>query len=120
MNEPSQAVTPREFALLLLAGEAGPRQRARDQQADRAGLSLKRRILEELLAIDPAPEELEAALCDIVERFGPPYGVTRAVAIGLLDEWRMMQSAPQWAAHLLDAAVQSREQEPRRGRKLPG
>jgi hypothetical protein len=51
-----------------------PRQRARDQQADLAGLQLKRRILDRLAALDPEPADLEGALIRIVEEFGEPTG----------------------------------------------
>src|SRR4051794_40342890 len=51
---------PRDLALLLLASpDLRPRQRARDQQADRAGLNLLRRVLEEVAARDPEPAELD-------------------------------------------------------------
>src|SRR5262249_53852550 len=68
---------PRDFALLLLAsGDLAPRQRARDQQADRAGLELKRQVLDSLAARDPEADDLEAALLAIVEDLGPPTGPT--------------------------------------------
>jgi hypothetical protein len=120
MSELSSELRPREFALLLLAGEAPPRARARDQQADRAGLSLKRHILETLLADDPEPEMMESSLMALVDSSTPPQGAARAVAVSILHEWKMMLDSPQWAAHLLDAAVQPTQQEPRRGRQLPG
>ncbi len=97
---------PRDFALLLLAsGDTLPRQRARDQQADRAGLELKRRVLEELTALDPEPEEMEPALVEIVESLGPPPGPTRGVALLLLEEWRAARSQPGYVEHLLGEAV---------------
>jgi len=44
MTDPDDSPRPRDLALLMLAsGELAPRQRARDQQADRAGGDLKRR-----------------------------------------------------------------------------
>ena len=62
-------IRPRDLALLLLAsGDLLPRRRARDQQADRAGLDLKRRLLEGVAAFDPgsgstaAPPPMNAAL----------------------------------------------------------
>ena len=45
---------PGDLALFLLAsGETMPRKRARDQQADIAGLELKRQVLDMLISIDP-------------------------------------------------------------------
>jgi hypothetical protein len=102
-NEP---LAPRDFALLLLAsGELAPRQRARDQQADRAGLELKRRLLTELVARDPADADLEATLLAIVDAFGPPTGPTRAVARALLEEWQSARASPALVAHLLGEAA---------------
>src|SRR5216683_8200193 len=76
-----EPIRPRDLALLLLAsGDLRPRQRARDQQADRTGMEIKRRILEEIAALDPEPEELEAVLVRMIDDFGPPTGPTRAVA----------------------------------------
>jgi hypothetical protein len=97
---------PRDFALLLLSsGDVLPRQRARDQQADRAGLNLKRRVLGALVGLDPEPEDLEAALLGIIEELGPPTGPTRAVALALLEEWQAACATPAWTAHLLAEAV---------------
>jgi len=112
---------PRDFALLLLAsGGAAPRQRARDQQADRAGLELRRRLLTALVDLDPEAEGLEEALLAIVEEQAPPHGPARAVAVGLLEEWRAAAAAPAWVAHLLSEAVREPEEgRGRRGRQLP-
>ena len=114
-------IRPREFALLLLgSGDALPRSRARDQQADAAGLELKRRVLSELVARDPDPNDLEAALVDVVDELGPPTGPTRAVALGILEEWRFAATSPGWVPHLLDEAVRPREKKGgRRGGNLP-
>jgi hypothetical protein len=112
---------PRDFAVLLLAsGNVTPRPRARDQQADRTGLDLKRRVLNALVALDPEPEDLEAALLTIVEELGPPSGPTRALALALVEEWRAASATPEWLAHLLGEAVQGLEAEGKRhGRQLP-
>jgi hypothetical protein len=113
---------PRDLALLLLAsGDLLPRKRARDQQADRAGLDLKRCVLEGVAARDPEPADLEPVLLEIVEEMGPPTGPTRAIALGVLEEWRTAVATPEWVAHLLAEALASGEQEGhRRGRQLPG
>jgi hypothetical protein len=101
-------VRPRDFAVLLLSsGDEAPRPRARDQQADRAGLILKRRVLDALVALDPEPQDLEAALLAIVEDFGQPTGPTRAIALSLFDEWRVACATPEWLAHLLGEALRS-------------
>jgi hypothetical protein len=105
--EPVQpSLRPRDFAVLLLSsGDVAPRQRARDQQADRAGLELKRRVLNALAALDPEPKDLETALLAIIEDLGPPTGPTRAIARNLLEEWQAASATPAWVAHLLGEAV---------------
>jgi hypothetical protein len=113
---------PRDFAVLLLSsGDLTPRKRARDQQADRAGLDLKRRVLEAVATLDPEPQDLEAALLSIVEDIGPPTGPTRAVARMVIEEWQAIGMAPAGLAHLLDEALRGpREKARRHGRQLPG
>jgi hypothetical protein len=97
---------PRDLALLLLAsGDMLPRQRARDQQADRAGLALKRQILERIVAIDPEPGALEETLVQIIRELSPPSGPARALAVQFREEWLAACAAPDWMAHLLGEAV---------------
>jgi hypothetical protein len=116
----AEPLRPRDLALLLLAsGDLRARQRARDQQADTAGLHLKRRLLDRLAALDPEPADLEAVLARIIEEFGPPTGPTRAVAIGFRDDWQAACAAPEWVAQLLGESVHEAEtnvEGPRRGR----
>ena len=98
---------PRDLALLLLASrDLRPRQRARDQQADTAGLELKRRVLDELAAIDPDPDDLESALLQITAGLDVPSGPARAIAGLVRDEWQMACASPEWVEQLLDEAVQ--------------
>jgi hypothetical protein len=111
------ALRPKDLALLLLAsGDLLPRQRARDQQSDIAGNALKARLLNELVGLDPEPEQLEAALEQIVVDFGPPPGPTRAVAVGVLEEWRVACESPEFMEWLLAQAVQE-GLEPGEGRR---
>jgi hypothetical protein len=106
MNE----IRPRDLALLLLAsGELLPRKRARDQQADRAGLDLKRRLLEQVAATDPEPEALEETLAGLTDALGPPSGPVRALALQFREEWQMACATPGWLGHLLDEAVHAQE-----------
>jgi hypothetical protein len=121
MSAASEPLRPRDFALLMLAAsDRAPRERARDQQADRAGLALKRLVLQHLVARDPEADELEGTLLAIVEELGPPTGPTRAVAIGLWEEWQTAVVTPELVAHLVAEAVQGPEEGRRRGRQLPG
>ncbi len=114
----SQILRPRDLALLFLAsGDLRPRQRARDQQADIAGLEIKRRILQKLVDVDPEPEELEAVLVKLVDEFGPPFGPTRAVAGIVRDEWQTACTAPEWVAQLLSEAIDhSEDRRPNHGK----
>jgi hypothetical protein len=106
MSEAVKPLRPGDFARLLLAsGELAPRKRARDQQADLAGLALKRRVLEALAGYDPEPDDLEAALLAIVNDLGPPTGPTRSIALSLFEEWRIATETPGWVAQLLDEAL---------------
>ena len=108
---------PRDLALLVLAsGDLLPRQRARDQQADQAGLALKRRVLDELAALDPEPEQLEATLLRIVEEIGPPTGPTRAIALDIREEWQAACASPEFVTHLLGEAALQNQEGRRRGR----
>lgn len=97
---------PADMALFLLAsGDLLPRKRARDQQADLAGLELKRRVLDMLVAYDPEPEELEVCLAQIVEAIGPPSGPTRAICAGIRDEWEQTAASPGMLNWLLNEAL---------------
>jgi hypothetical protein len=117
---PDEILRPRDLALLLLAsGDLRPRQRARDQQADQAGLELKRRLLEHVTALDPEPVELATALVQIIETMGPPHGPTRALAISFREEWQAAAASPEWVAHLLERATEASAEGPHRGRWLP-
>jgi hypothetical protein len=112
-----EAPRPRDLALLLLAsGDLLPRQRARDQQADVAGLELKRRLLDRLAAIDPEPAMLEPTLLAIINEFGEPTGPTRALALALVEEWQAACSTPEWMAHLLEQALNESAIAPKRER----
>lgn len=113
-------IRPADFALFLLAsGDLMPRKRARDQQADLAGLDLKRHMLDMLVSHDPDPADLEAALMRIVGELGPPHGPSRAVAASVRDEWQDAAATPEFVAWLIEQAVdQDRlEREGRRGKK---
>lgn len=126
-REPSSSaepLRPRDLALLLLAsGDLLPRQRARDQQADLAGLALKRRLLDRLAALDPEPADVEAALARIIDEIGPPTGPTRALAALVYEEWQTACATPAWVAHLLQEAVrvssEAKEDQRRGGRIHP-
>jgi len=106
IRNPHSVLRPRDLALLLLAsGDLLPRKRARDQQADRTGMEIKRRILEQVAALDPEPDELDALLLRLIDEWGPPTGPTRAVAGIVRDEWQTACTTPEWVSQLLTDAV---------------
>ena len=108
---------PRDYALLLLASDdLRPRQRARDQAPDLAGLALERRILNELAADDPEPDQLDAALMNIVEEIGPPTGPTRSIAVHVRNDFLAAAQSPELVGHLLEQATSDRRKEDRSGR----
>jgi hypothetical protein len=105
-GEEAESLRPRDLAMLLLAsGDLLPRMRARDQQADRAGMKLKRQVLERIAALDPEGTELEAALMRIVEELSPPDGPVRAMAVLFHEEWQAACATPEWTTHLLAEAL---------------
>ena len=116
-SQPEAPLRPADLAHLLLAGgDLLPRQRARDQQADLAGMELKRRVLHLLLALDPEPEDLDAALDRIIAEIGPPFGPTRGICLNVRYDWEAACSSPQFIAWLIDEAVREGEGQ-RRGKK---
>ena len=115
MNPPDGPRRPRDLALLLLAaGDDPPRTRARDQQADRVGACLRRRVLDRLAALDPEPEGLEAALAQVVAELGEPSGPARALGAMLLQDWQAAHLAPESWGWLIAAAVEAGEGRRRR------
>jgi hypothetical protein len=116
-DEGREGYRPRDLALLLLAiGGGPPRQRARDQQADLAGLALHRRVLDRLAALDPDPGDCEAALARIVAEFGEPTGPTRGVCLRVKQEWEECRDTPSAWSWLLGEALENHDGSPRRRR----
>ena len=114
-------ITPADFALFLLAsGDMQPRQRARDQQADLAGLALKRRVLDLIVSYAPPADALEATLLRIVQEIGPPQGPTRALCASIRDEFADAASTPGFMEWLIEEAVRENagKREKRRGKTL--
>jgi hypothetical protein len=119
MSEIPRDMRPSDLALFLLAsGENLPRQRARDQQADIAGLELKRKALNLLIAADPEPHELETALMQIVAELGQPTGPARAICMTIREEWEAAALVPEFAEWLIEQAVrESTNPQERKGKR---
>jgi hypothetical protein len=79
----------------LRASEGRRRARKRDQTPDAIGLELKRSLLERALTEDPPAEAFEAWLMQHVE--------TPAASM-VLEEWRLAQAVPAFAAWLARGA----------------
>jgi hypothetical protein len=114
---PEQPLRPGDFArVLLAAGGEPPRARARDQQADMIGESIRRRVLNRLVVMDPEPEALESALLTVVEELGEPSGSTRAVCTAIAQEWEMARLSPEFWPFLIGQAMHADER-PSRARR---
>ena len=108
---------PADFANLMLAGPGlRSRERARDQQADQAGIELKRQVLAQLSALDPEPEMFDLALNEIINQLGPPYGPVRGICLSVRNDWESACTSPQFLAWLLQEAL-SEDRGKRRGKK---
>lgn len=107
---------PRDLALLLLAAECQPaRLRARDQQADLAGLALRRELLGRLAECDPDADRLADTLTSLVIEAGEPSGPTRSVAISIWQDWEMASgSAGYWSWLISEAIARSDPRRPGR------
>jgi hypothetical protein len=106
MSTMTNDMRPSDLALFLLAsGENQPRKRARDQQADIAGLELKRQVLDLLISADPEPAELDAALMQIISQLGAPTGPTRAICGTIREEWEAALLAPIFSEWLIEQAL---------------
>lgn len=92
-------MSPRELCAALLgaleAAEGRRRARKRDQTPDAIGLSMKRHLIERVLEEEPSEEDFEAWL---LEHAGNP------AAMMVLEDWRMAQAMPDFAAWLARGA----------------
>jgi hypothetical protein len=114
---PDEPRRPRDLALLLLAkDDTPPRNRARDQQADIAGASIRRGLLDRVAAVDPEPEDLDEVLFAIVAELGDPPGPVRSVALGFREDWRFANQSPASWGFFLDEALHADEPKERRRR----
>jgi hypothetical protein len=110
LDSHERPLRPGDFARVLLAAGGGPpRARARDQQADLVGETLRRRVLNRLVVLDPEPESLEMALLAIVAELGEPAGSTRAVCTAIFQEWEMARLSPAYWPFLIDEAMRAEE-----------
>jgi hypothetical protein len=101
------ALRPAAFCRGLLgaleASEGRRRRRKRDQTPDAIGLGVKRALLEAAIAADPEPEAFEGWLLEhTLTARDAGVGATRAMALEVLHEWRLVETSPafrDWLEH---------------------
>jgi hypothetical protein len=125
LDDAAEATTyparPGDFARILLAeGGAPPRARARDQQADLAGETLRRRVLNRLVELDPDPEDLDETLLAIAMEQVVPSGPARGVCSAIRQEWDMARLSPPYWSLLVTQALQADEVNARRRNRQQG
>lgn len=107
MNAPVDALRPAGFCRGLLAAldaaDNRSRSRKRNQTPDGIGLALRRELLERAVRDEPEPHAFDQWLLEHVEASAAP-GAVRAIALAVLDEWRLAQSMPSFAAWLRHGA----------------
>ena len=86
---PRPADVCRQLLAAIEASEGRRKRRKRDTTPDAIGLGIKRDLLERAVVDDPAPETFEGWLLERCLASGPLAGATRAMALDVLDEWRM-------------------------------
>ena len=110
-----ERLRPAEFARRLLATlaafEGRRKRRKRDTTPDAIGLGIKRDLLEGTIAEDPEPDDFEGWLLEQCLAAGPLAGATRAMALEVLDEWRVAASFGSFRAWL-DAGAPSDDSQP--------
>src|SRR5207247_7476027 len=87
---------------------------------DAIGLSIKRGLLEQAVAADPAPHEFEAWLQQQCFAAGPGGGGVRAMALSIFEEWRLAQDADSFRDWLARGAPSGDAPAGRAGRARTG
>jgi hypothetical protein len=101
MNGTAAPSPGRLCADLLAALEATDgrrRRRKRDQTPDTIGIEIKRSLLERAVRESPAADAFEewlVAQCLAAPAAGHAVGSVRAMAIDILQEWRLVQASPE-------------------------
>jgi hypothetical protein len=104
MNQLRPADVCRALLAALDAAEGRRRRRKRDQTPDAFGLGVKRDLLRDAVAADPAPEAFEGWLLDYPATREAPglEGPALAMARAVFEEWRLahtLGSFREWLEH---------------------
>lgn len=88
-EQPRPAAVCRRLLAALEATEGRRRKRKRNTAPDALGLAIKRELFEAVIEADPDPDDFEAWLLAYCQRFGLSSGPVRAMALDVLDEYRL-------------------------------
>lgn len=94
----------RQLLGALEASDGRRKRRHRDTTPDTIGLALRRDLLERVVREDPAPQGFEAWLVDWCLEAGSGTGPLRAIAMGVLEEWRLTEQSPALRGWLAEGA----------------
>lgn len=104
--KPDAPLRPAAFCRQSLAAldvsDSRRRRRKRNTTPDALGMSIKRDLLESAAREDP--EDFEAWLLGRCLAAGASAGPVRAMALSVLEEWRMAQSSPDFREWLQEGA----------------
>lgn len=107
-STPPQALTPGDFARQILAAldasEGRRRKRKRNTTADSIGMSIKQDLLRRTAEADPPSEQYEEWLFQQWLAAGPGSGAIRAMALEVLEEWRLASYSPEFTEWLNEGA----------------
>ena len=110
MEAGGQLQRPAQICSALLAAldasDGRRKMRKRDQRPDAIGLGIKRQLLEEIVAADPEPDDLELWLLEYVQsnEGHVASGAVAAMARVVFDEWRLAHAMPDFSAWLAHGA----------------
>jgi hypothetical protein len=104
----SRAVRPADVCRGLLdaldASEGRRRRRKRDTRPDVIGLDIKRALLERVVREDPPAAEFDLWLARCALEHGIADGPVRAMALDILQDWRLAAAAAQFGGWLESGA----------------
>jgi hypothetical protein len=105
-DAPRPADLCRALLAALEASEGRRRRRKRDTTPDAIGLGIKRALLERAVAEDPASEEFERWLLErcLEGAATVSVGAVRAMALEVLNEWRLVAADPAFRGWLASGA----------------
>ena len=86
------------------ASEGRRKRRKRNTEPDAIGMGVKRDLLARAAGSDPDPDAFEGWLLEQVLVAGPLAGATRAMALEILDEYRVALASTDFRAWLAEGA----------------